>query len=35
MLSASEAQASDVLTADGYIFGTLENLAATYDWIKR
>jgi len=28
LLSASQTQPSDVLTADGYVFGTPENLAA-------
>jgi multimeric flavodoxin WrbA len=34
LLSAPEAQSSDVLTADGYIFGTPENLAAMAGLMK-
>jgi multimeric flavodoxin WrbA len=34
LLSAPQAQPSDVLTADGYIFGTPENLAAVSGLMK-
>ena len=34
LLFASQAQPSDVLTADGYIFGTPENLAAMSGLMK-
>src|SRR3712207_4652920 len=34
LLPASQAQPSDVLTADGYIFGTPENLAAVSGLMK-